>query len=495
MTEAQRQPHLHAVILAGGSGVRFWPLSRELNPKQFLTVFGGESLIGRTIARIEPMVGADALHVLTSEQLVAELRSHLACQPEVDAACVTVLAEPLARNTAAAIALAAAYALRHDPDALIAVLPSDHLLEDGDLWRDTMTLACDVARDGYLVTIGLVPTRPETGYGYIRAGEPIHGRVIGEMQARIVERFVEKPDAATAERFLGEGGYLWNSGMLVAPAALVLSELRLAGDRALTLDSASSAHFAEAAEQIAMTDPDAWTSDEARATYAQLPSVPFDKAVLEVSDRVAVVPSHMEWSDVGSLLALGDLKEPDDRGNVLVGNVTDIGSSDVIAYSEDRLLATLGLENVVVVDTSDVTLVADRDRVQDVRLVVDALRAAGAQEVVEPRTATRPWGSWTLLMKQAGFQIKSIEVLPGRRLSLQSHEHRSEHWVVVSGTARVERDGEIFEVAENESIYLPAGCKHRLGNEGGAPLKIVEVAVGDYLSEDDIVRYEDDWRR
>lgn len=491
---------LHAVILAGGSGARFWPLSREMSPKQMLSIFGGVSLITQAVERVRPFLAEDGLHVLTNERLRDEIRNHLGAQSSLRDVHVDVLAEPTPRNTAPAMALAAAHLMTSDPDAIMIVLPSDHLLECGPVWDATVALAVEAAEGGALVTIGLRPRSPDTGYGYIRAGREVPGLRstapgAGSFAAHSVDEFVEKPDLATARAYVADGRYLWNSGMLVARAATVLAQLRSVGRRQATPDSSHGEQIAAAAEKIAAMGPDAWTSDEARELFASLPAVPFDKAVLEISERVVVVPTDLEWSDVGSLLSLEKLAEPDERDNVLVGNVADVDSHHVIAYSADRLVATLGLSDVVVVDTSDATLVADRGRLQDVRAVVEALKTMGAPEVTTSRVSLRPWGSWTLLMKTAGFQIKSIDVLPGKRLSLQSHTRRSEHWVVVAGSARVQRDDETLDLSANESIFISPGTRHRLENTGDDTLSVIEVAVGDYLEEDDIVRYEDDWGR
>jgi mannose-1-phosphate guanylyltransferase/mannose-6-phosphate isomerase len=487
--------HLHAVILAGGSGTRFWPLSRELSPKQFIDIFGGVSLITQAVRRVSEMTERGGVHVLTNERLRDELQNHLKSQAALAGCTIDYLAEPTPRNTGPAIALAAAYLEGLDPEAIMGVLPSDHLLEDGERWERTVRVAVGLAERGRLVTLGLTPTYPETGYGYIRMGAPIADAAEGDTVGHDVAAFVEKPDHATAERYLAEGGYLWNSGMLVARAAVVLAELEAAGARAATPESAPAADMASVAREVAILGPQAWTTDAAREPFAALPAVPFDKAVLEVSEVVAVVPAAMDWSDVGSLAALEQIAPPDARGNVLSGNVVDIGSENTIVYSADRLVATIGLADLMVVDTTDATLVAPKDRAQDVRLVVDALKAAGAREIVESRSSLRPWGSWTLLTKGPGFQVKTIEVAPGQRLSLQSHEHRSEHWVVVEGQGRITRGAEIFEVGPNESAYIPRGFAHRLENPGTETLRIVEIAVGDYLGEDDITRFEDDWER
>lgn len=495
MTQTSRIPHLHAVILAGGSGTRFWPLSRELSPKQFVSIFGGVSLITQAVRRVSEIAEPGGVHVLTNERLRDELKNHLKAQPTLAGCLIDYLAEPVPRNTAPAIALAAAYLQQIDPEAIMIVLPSDHLLEDGERWERTIRVAVGLAARGRLVTLGLAPTHPETGYGYIRMGAPIKGAAEGDTVGHDVAAFVEKPDRAMAEGYLAEGGYLWNSGMLVARAATVLAELEAAGAAATTPESAPAAEMAAAAREVAALDPAEWTGAEARKRFEALPSVPFDKAVLEVSSAVAVVPADLGWSDVGSLAALQAVAPPDERGNVLSGNIVDIDSHDTIVYSADRLVATIGLTDLMVVDTADATLVAPKDRAQDVRLIVDALKAAGAREIVESRSSLRPWGSWTMLTKGPGFQVKTIQVAPGQRLSLQSHERRSEHWVVVEGRGRITRGTEVFDIGPNESAYIPRGFVHRLENPGTEALRIVEIAVGDYLGEDDIRRFEDDWER
>ncbi|MFA5844106.1 MAG: mannose-1-phosphate guanylyltransferase/mannose-6-phosphate isomerase [Coriobacteriia bacterium] len=483
----RRVPDLDAVILAGGSGARFWPLSRELTPKQLLSVFGGETLILKAVRRIAPLTGSGHVFVATGERLVDDLRAHLASRPETAGLDIGYLVEPVARNTAPAAALAAAFLAARDPRAIMAMLPSDHLLDDGPEWEATIRAAAALARDGYLVTVGLRPTSPETGYGYIRTGEPIAGQAAGGVIGCRAAAFVEKPDRASAERFLAAGDHLWNSGILVAGAARFLEELESAGE--------DGRRIVSVAREIAAEPPEMWRESAARERFASLPSVSVDVAVLEVSDRVAVVPSSMDWSDVGSLLAVERLGTPDAGGNTLVGRAVDVDSSGCLVYSPDRLVATLGLRDAIVVDTLDATLVADRSRAQDVRLVVEALKAAGHAEAVSSRTAARPWGEWTLLMKLDGFQVKSISVDPGRRLSLQSHARRSEHWVVVEGEALVRRGTEDLTVRANESVHIPVGTLHRLENPGPGPLRVIEVAVGDYLEEDDIVRHEDDWGR
>ncbi len=480
--------HINAVILAGGSGQRFWPLSRELSPKQVLSMFGQESLIAQAVHRIAPLVGDDGVMIVTNERLFDELRNHLTAQPDPRLHHVRYLQEPVPRNTAPAIALAAANLVLDDPDALMVILPSDHLLEDGELWEACIESGAKLAADGYLVTIGITATRPETGYGYIRAAEALPEFTVGGVVPNRVAAFVEKPDLARAQDFVASGEYFWNAGIFVMGAAQVLAEMDKAGG--------AVAQIAETSRKVAAAQRAGEIgADEARELFGALESISIDYAVMERSDKVAVIPAPLKWSDVGSLLALEDVAEPDERGNVRVGRGVDIDSSDTIIYSTDRLVATLGLKDLVVVDTADATLVLPKDRAQDVRQVVDALKAVGAEEVVLPKVSLRPWGSWTSLLVGPGFQIKLLEINAGSKPSLQKHHHRSEHWIVVAGTAVVTRDEEVVEVHVNESIYIPVGAVHRIENCGKVPLKVIEVQVGEYLGEDDIVRIEDDWNR
>ena len=367
------------------------------------------------------------------------------------------------------------------------VLPSDHLLEGNALWADCIRAASAGARDGWLVTIGILPIRPETGYGYIRAGEVLPGLAVGSAVPHVAVEFVEKPDWSRAEQYVAGGEHFWNAGIFVMRADRVLEELDAAGD--------DEARIADVVRSIAAMPPSERNGEEARAAFEGIEPVSIDVAVMDRSDRVAVIPAPLNWIDVGSLLALEDVAEPDAAGNVRCGRGVDIGSRDTIVYSTDRLVATLGVQDLIVVDTADATLVVAKDRVQEVRQIVDALKAMGAPEITQPRSSLRPWGSWTMLMKADRFQIKSIDVNPGARLSLQSHERRSEHWIVISGRAVVARDADRIELGPNQSVYLPVGTVHRMENPGPEPLKVIEVATGDYLGEDDIVRYEDDWER
>ncbi|MDZ4655341.1 MAG: mannose-1-phosphate guanylyltransferase/mannose-6-phosphate isomerase [Coriobacteriia bacterium] len=480
--------HLFATILAGGSGQRFWPLSRELSPKQLLSMFGTESLIAQAIHRIAPLVvRPSSIAITTNERLFDELRNHLIAQPDENLHHVRYIIEPVPRNTAPAIALAAATFVAEDEDAIMVVLPSDHLLGNGELWVDCIAAGAAAAADDYLVTIGIRPTRPETGYGYIRAADSLPDYAVGDARPHVVGEFVEKPDRERAEQFVSGGEHLWNAGIFVMKASRVLQELESAGGEI--------ARIGEVVRWIASLPADERSSERVRDRFASLPSASIDTAVMERSRRVAVIPASLQWSDVGSLMALEDVAEKDAAGNVRCGRGVDVDSTGTIVYSTDRLVATLGVQDLIVVDTADATLVLPKERAQDVRAVVEALKAAGAREVVEPKVSLRPWGSWTSLLKSDGYQIKLLEVKPGARLSLQLHQHRSEHWVVVAGTALVTRGEECVRVGVNESTFIPVGTIHRLENPGTEPLRVIEAQVGDYVGEDDIVRIEDDWTR
>ncbi len=478
---------VYGVILAGGSGQRFWPLSRELSPKQMLDVFGQQSLIAQAVHRVESVATPDRVFVLTGDRLFDELRNHLSAQDDPALTRVRYLCEPAARNTAPAIAYAAATCEVLDSSSVMAVLPSDHLLRAGRLWEECLESAIALAEAGHLVTIGITPTEPATAYGYIQGGEPLDGFSVGEARPLRAARFVEKPDHETAETFLASGEYFWNAGIFVMSAAAVLDELGAHEDTAAI---ATTARWMAREEAAGALDP-----AEKAVRFAALPGISIDYAVMERSSRVAVIPAALEWSDVGSLVALESVAEPDDDGNTRVGRGVDVDTSNTIIYGPGRLVATLGVEDLLVIDTADATLVAHKDRAQDVRLVVEALKDIGAEEVVHSKTSLRPWGRWTTLLEAPGYKIKRVEVAPGSRLSLQSHAKRSEHWVVVSGTAWVTSDGQQFELSTNESAYIPVGRIHRLENRGDEPLAIIEVQVGEYVGEDDIVRVEDDWNR
>ncbi|MFZ5876505.1 MAG: mannose-1-phosphate guanylyltransferase/mannose-6-phosphate isomerase [Nitrospirota bacterium] len=475
--------HVYAVILAGGSGTRFWPLSRRLAPKQLLSLTSDRTMLQETVLRVVPTVAADRIWVVTGRDLADETNRQL----RAVGMKATVLDEPVGRNTALAIAVTARRLIDRDPAAVMVVLPADHAIAKPEGFRACLDGAITVARAGYLVTMGIVPHRPETGYGYIKRGEPLTAETGGRAApptAFRVERFVEKPDRATAERYVADGTYLWNSGMFVWRAEVILEEVcRHAPNVAAVGDRIAAAMTA---------------GDDAavRELYAAAESVSIDYAVMERSARVSVIPADFGWNDVGSWAALDDVATKDARGNVVSGRVVDVDNRNSILYAQDRVVAAIGLNDLVVVDTPDATLVCAKDRAQDVRKVVDALEAQRAQEHVVHKTVQRPWGTYTVLLEGPGYKIKRITVNPSSRLSLQQHRQRSEHWVVVAGTARVTCGDRVYDVKTNESTYIPLQTKHRLENvDSSIPLEIIEVQSGPYVGEDDIVRFDDDFGR
>jgi len=468
---------LHPVVLSGGSGTRLWPLSRQNQPKQFLALVGEHSLYQETVLRASRLPGAaapvtvcaDDHRFMVGEQLQA-----------VGLPRGGTLLGPAPRNTGPAIALAAGHLAARDPDALMLVLPADHLIEDESAFRDAVARAMGLADAGWLVTFGIRPDYAETGYGYILGGD-----ALGEAGLR-VERFVEKPDGDTAAGYLAHGGYSWNSGMFLFRASRYLDELQR---HAPAIAEAAREAYANARRDLDFTRIDA-------DAFAASPSDSIDYAVMETTDRAAVVPVSCGWSDIGSWSALWSVAARDADDNRLDGDVIAVDSRrNLVRASERRMIATLGVEDLVVVDTPDATLVARKDRVQDVKLLVDRLKADGRTEHLVHRKVYRPWGSYDSLAVGAGFQVKRIVVKPGAALSLQKHAHRAEHWIVVSGVAEVTCDERVFELRANESTFIPQGSVHRLRNRGDAAVELIEVQSGGYLGEDDIVRLEDVYGR
>ena len=468
---------LHPVVLSGGSGTRLWPLSRKNQPKQFLALVGERSLYQETVLRAAALPAAQAPITVCSDDHRFMVGEHLQAI-SVDSG--GILLEPAPRNTAPAIALAALHAVARDADATLLVMPADHLIEDEAAFRDAVAKAKVLAHEGWLVAFGIEPDYPETGYGYIR-----RGAALGEAGYRI-DRFVEKPDLATAEGYLAEGGYAWNSGMFLFSAARYLEEL---GRHAPGILAAAREAYARASSDLDFTRVD-------EAAFKASPSDSIDYAVMEKTDRAAVVPVSCGWSDIGSWSSLWSVAERDANGNRHEGDVISVDTKDsLVRASERRLVATIGVEDLVIVDTPDATLVARKDRVQDVKAVVDALNAAGRTEHLSHRKVYRPWGSYDSIGVGPRFQVKRIVVKPGAALSLQKHAHRAEHWIVVSGVAEVTCDDRVFDVQENQSTYIPLGAVHRLRNRGTEPVELIEVQSGSYLGEDDIVRLEDVYGR
>ena len=466
------------VILSGGAGTRLWPLSRELYPKQLLPLVSERSLLQDTLGRVNGQGFAAPVIVCNDDHrfIIAEQLRQLDLRPHA------MVLEPAARNTAPAVAAAAALILRDDPEALLLVLASDHIIREVAAFHRAIETAASAARSGRLVTFGLVPKHPETGYGYIRRGVALDG-VAG---AYAVERFVEKPDLATAETYLAEGVWSWNSGMFLFPAKLYLNEL-----------AAHQPKIAEAAGKAvaaASRDLDFLRLD--KAAFADSPSLSIDYAVMEKTRRAAVVPCDLGWNDVGAWSALWDVGTRDASGNVSIGDVIAHDTTNAYLRTQDgMLLATVGLDNVVVVVTDDVVLAAAKDKAQDVKKIVDTLKARSRSEASLHKTVHRPWGNYRSVDAGARFQVKRIVVKPGAKLSLQKHAQRAEHWVVVQGTARVTRGEDTLILRENQSTYIPVGTVHRLENIGTDDLHLIEVQSGGYLGEDDIVRLEDTYGR
>ncbi|CAN7605748.1 mannose-1-phosphate guanylyltransferase/mannose-6-phosphate isomerase [Phenylobacterium sp. LjRoot219] len=464
------------VILSGGSGSRLWPLSRESFPKQLLPLAGERTMLQETALRVADPARFHPVTVIAN----AEHRFVIAEQlREIGQGQPTIVLEPVARNTAPAVAAAALIASQQDPDALILVMPADHAVPDAAGFLAAIDAGVPAAEGGALVLFGIQPDSPATGYGYIRAGATLTGA------AHKVDAFVEKPDLATAEGYLAEGRYSWNSGIFLLPAKSVIAELETHAPAVLAAVRAAL-HAAQRDMDFLRLDPDA---------FAQSPSISIDHAVMERTKQAAVVASSFAWSDVGAWSALWRLADRNEDDNVELGDVLTEDTRGSYLRSEGPLIATVGVENLIVVATQDAVLIAHRDRDQDVKTLVERLKASNHNSAVQTRRVYRPWGSYEGVTEGERFQVKRITVNPGHKLSLQKHFHRAEHWVVVNGTAVVHLDGEEKLLGENQSIYIPLGAVHRLGNPGKVPLNLIEVQSGPYLGEDDIVRFEDVYAR
>ena len=481
--------NVQALVLCGGSGSRMWPLSREQYPKQLLCLGGERSMLQATVQRLRGaalpagavldapiLVGNDEYRFLMAEQL-----------RQIGVAHGGMLLEPCGRNTAPALTLGALLSQVGGHDPVLVVMPADHVIQDEAAFGAALSQALPLAALGQLVTFGIVPNAPETGYGYIQVGEALAGQ--GACQ---VAQFVEKPDLATAQAYVDSGRYWWNSGIFVIRASVWLAKMAQLQPAML---AACQQAFDARAQDLDFVRPD-------KAAFAACPSESIDYAVMEPltapghnQGEVAVVPLDARWSDVGAWSALWDIGDKDAQGNVFKGDVLGVDSSGCLVMSSGRLVATVGLKDVVVVETPDAILVADRHQIQKVKAVVAQLKAAGRSETNAHRKVHRPWGWYDSIDAGQRFQVKRIVVKPGGVLSLQMHHHRAEHWIVVSGTAKVTKGDTSFLVTENESTYIPLGTTHRLENPGKLPLEMIEVQSGSYLGEDDIVRFEDVYGR
>lgn len=464
------------VLLSGGTGTRLWPLSREAYPKQLLPLLGPETMLQETARRVFDPERFERLIVVANAEhrfVIAEQLRAIGASPG------SIVLEPQGRNTAAAAATAAIIAARKDPDALILVMPADHAIGDMPEFHRAVEAGIAAARDGALVLFGIRPHGPETGYGYIR---------MGEAQAPAVHKvlaFAEKPDEATAGRYLAAGDYVWNSGIFLLPARVFLEELERF-EPAVLRACEKAVDFAKLDLDFLRLDPEA---------FGAAPSISIDYGVMERTDRAVVVPVSFSWSDVGAWPALWDLGQKDETGNVVVGDAVLENVRNCYIRGEGQLVAAIGVDDLVVVATPDAVLVTSKSSAQDVKTIVDRLKSSDRDVATQTQRAYRPWGYYESIHRGERFQVKRITVSPGAKLSLQKHYHRAEHWVVVNGTALVMRDGEEILLRENESVFLPLGCVHRLENPGRLPLNLIEVQSGPYLGEDDIVRLDDDYAR
>lgn len=470
---------LFPVILSGGSGTRLWPLSRAMYPKQFIRFFnGGGTLLGETLRRVDDPEFSRPIIVCNNDHrfLVREELSAAALKADA------IILEPLARNTAPAVAVAAMFALRRSSDAIIAVIPSDHSVKDSVAFAAKLKLAATLAAKGKLVLFGVTPTAPHTGYGYIRRGEQLADF---EPEAFVVDEFCEKPSLSVAQAYISDGKYSWNSGIFVLHARTFLTELE---ELAPQVYSSAHAALAGANEDLGFLRLD-------QDAFAKSPSISIDYAVMEKTTRAVALPMDVGWSDVGSWTSLWENVRHDDQENSVEGDSILIDTHNCLIHSERSLVATIGVEGLVVVDTPDALLVADRSRSQEVSAIVGRLKELNRKEFAEHIRSYRPWGFFETLSTGERFQVKLLHVKPGGRLSMQMHHHRSEHWVVVRGTAKV-TIGELSKlVQENESVYITATQWHRLENPGKVPLELIEVQIGSYLGEDDIIRSDDVYNR
>lgn len=468
------------MILSGGAGTRLWPVSRESHPKPFMKLPDGESLLQKTVRRACALDGVQEIWTITNRDYYFITRDEYEGLKGTERVTQRFLLEPCGRNTAPAIALGALeVSERHGRDAVMLVLPADHLIEKSDNFSTAVSRALSLAEQGYLVTFGIIPGYPETGYGYIECGA-----LLEDGHGKLVSSFQEKPSLVLAKEYMASGRHLWNSGMFCFRAGAFLDELKVCAPE--LYEGAEACHEASKAKGGMELD---------RETFAALPNISVDYAVMEKAGKVAVVPGELGWSDIGSWSAVAGLAPADAQGNRLSGESVLVDSRNCYIQSENRLVGAVGVEDLIIVDTPDALLVTHRDRSQDVKQIVAHLKETGHEAYRLHRTVHRPWGTYTVLEGGRGFKIKRIMVKPAASLSMQMHYHRSEHWIVVSGTAKVVNGENEYLVRTNESTYIPSGQRHRLENPGLVDLVMIEVQSGEYLEEDDIVRFDDRYGR
>ncbi len=482
--EIQVQP----IVLSGGSGTRLWPLSREAYPKQFLSLAGSRSLLSQTVLRTEQLEAVDS-DVKSLPPLVVCNEAHRFLVAEqlrlIGFEDNPIILEPFGRNTAPALTLGAKLALQRGTDPILAIMPSDHVINDVATFRALLAHGARLADQGQVVTFGIKPTKPETGFGYIRTGDAV------DENASVLLAFVEKPDLATAKAYVASEEYVWNSGIFVMRASIWLQEAEKYCSDVLDICTRALNEGSKDGQFIRVCPK----------LFDSCPNISIDNAVMEKiavhSDSVQarVLPMDVGWSDLGSWSAMRDIQEQDGAGNVIQGDVFAKDTSNSLLYSQNRFLATLGINDLIVIETADAVLVAHHDHVQDIKSITQHLKSEDRSEYLFHRKVHRPWGDYEMIDNGVRYQVKRLTVKPGASLSLQMHHHRAEHWIVVSGTARVTKGEECFLLGENQSTYIPLGVTHRLENPGSIDLEIIEVQSGSYLSEDDIVRFEDRYNR
>lgn len=467
---------VYPTIMAGGTGSRLWPLSRETYPKQFIRLCGQYSMLQDTINRLDAIDNLGSPLIISNEEYRFVVAEQLR---EINQLSNNIILEPLGRNTAPAIALAALQIIKHDPNGILLVLAADHIINDDAAFCSTVNQAVTYAEQEKLVTFGVEPTYPETGYGYIKKGQQTGDKGF------IVEKFVEKPNQKLAQEYLNTKDYLWNSGIFLFKASVYLEQLKL--HRPNIFEKCQQAmHNTEQDKDFIRID---------KEIFSQCKAESVDYAVMEQTNDAIVVPLNSDWSDVGSWSSLWQISEKGENNNVICGDVIAIDSKDNYLRSEDKLIATVGVNNLAIIETKDAVLVMDKAQSQNVKKVVDELKRSNRKEYVIHRQVFRPWGSYDSLDKGQRYHVKNIRVKPGEKLSLQMHYHRAEHWIVVSGTAEVVIDDKVQYITENQSVYIPLGAKHSLANPGKIDLEIIEVQSGSYLEEDDIVRFQDRYGR
>lgn len=466
--------NLYALILAGGVGSRFWPFSRELEPKQFMKLVGERSLLQETIKRLSGIVSSGNTYIMSNKLYFYELKKQT---EKFNIPESNIILEPEGKNTAPAIGVCSKLIAQANKEAILIVFPSDHYIKDSKEFKACLKEAIQCAQNNHLVTIGIKPNKPSSGYGYIKVSRQL-SLIENQSECFKVEKFLEKPSVDKARKYLADRNYFWNSGMFIWKVAVFLDEIKR--------------YLPELHKTLMLIN----TKNDIYRVWHRIKPVSVDYGIMEHSRRIALLPATFDWTDLGSWDALDEVLPKDAKGNVIQADSYDYMSRGICVFGKgNRFIATIGLKDLIIADTPDALLVADRHRAQDVKKIVESLKSLNRKEHIAHIQEKRPWGSYTVLQKGDGFKIKLIEIDPGKRLSLQRHNKRAEHWVVVSGVAKVTCGDRIKRVSCNQSIYIPQGVIHRLENPAQTPLKIVEVQTGIYLEEDDIVRFEDDFKR